>query len=67
MSETRYQVNVGNIGTVYDGTNRVRARHDFDTYVKMISEGQSRAEWPVVLFQDEEILAEENGPEEETT
>ena len=47
----RFQVIVGNIGTVYDGTSRTQADCDFETYVNFSRTGYGRAAGePVYLF-----------------
>jgi hypothetical protein len=62
----RYSVVVGNIGTVYDGDSRVRARHNYDTYVADSKDGHGRAAGEsVTLFEDGEIIAEHHGEHED--
>ena len=39
----RYEVIVGNIGTVYDGNDLAEANRKFDTYVEQSKSGRGRA------------------------
>lgn len=38
-----YQVVVGNVGTVYDGSNKEKALKDFNAYVAISKSGKGRA------------------------
>lgn len=55
---SQYEVNVGNIGTVYEGTNALMARQMYDYYSSQAFDDAGRAEFPVVLMRDEEVDAE---------
>lgn len=56
MSTTYYQVIVGNIGTVYDGTNKIAAMKCYREYVQQSKEGYGSAgHEPVTVFQDDEV------------
>lgn len=46
----QYQVIVGNIGTVYDGTSRKVAVNTYDEYVKQSTRGIGRAAGESVLL-----------------
>lgn len=62
MREDTYKVIVGNIGTVYSGSNPVRARNDFDTYVRKSEAGDGRAAGEdVTLMKNGEPEAEHFG------
>ncbi len=64
MSE--WWVSVGNIGTVYSGPSEWTARLKYDTYMKASRTGGGRgAHEGVVLFRDDEIVAEYNPPKRE--
>ncbi len=39
----RYEVIVGNVGTVYDGPEKMRAKENFRNYKKYSQEGRGRA------------------------
>ena len=54
-----FQVVVGNIGHVYDGSNYMQARACYADYVKQSKAGYGRAAGePVTLFHKGEIRAE---------
>lgn len=58
----RYQVVVGNIGTVYDGTNKVEALKDFEEYKEQSESDVGRAGGEnVVLFENDEPIKEFTG------
>ena len=60
--DNRYTVIVGNVGTIYDGTNRTIAHERYRTYVKLSREGYGRvAGEPVTLMHGDEIVKEYNG------
>ena len=43
MSKPQYEVIVGNLGTVYQGSSKVIAEQEFEDYVKLSKEGYGRA------------------------
>jgi hypothetical protein len=54
-----FQVVVGNIGHVYDGSNYTQARAVYNQYVKLSRANYGRASGePVTLFHRDEIRAE---------
>ena len=58
----RFEVIVGNIGTVYDGDNRGLADQDFAAYVRLSKAGYGRASGEdVTLFVDGEPEMEHDG------
>ena len=58
----RYEVIVGNVGTVYDGSGKVAAKTTYLRYVKVSLSGAGRAGGEgVVLMEDGEIIAEHYG------
>jgi hypothetical protein len=58
----RYQVIVGNIGTVYDGTSKVNALKDFEEYKEQSESGVGRAGGEnVVLFENGEPIKQFTG------
>lgn len=57
-----YTVTVGNVGTLYLN-NLKAAEKTFEEYCELCRSGNSRAEFPVVLFDDNgEIMREDYGP-----
>lgn len=55
----KYEVIVGNIGKVFEGSNREEAREMYNTYVRMSKSGKGRPGGEdVVLFCDDEIVKE---------
>jgi hypothetical protein len=55
----RFQVIVGNVGTVYDGDNFMESRVTAKRYVEMSKAGEGRcADESVTLMEDGEIIAE---------
>ena len=48
--KTQYMVTVGNIGTVYNGTDRDCAEEYFTSYVKDSNDGYGRAAGEEVVF-----------------
>tara|TARA_R110000744_G_C19182589_1_gene542896 strand:- start:11 stop:229 length:219 start_codon:yes stop_codon:yes gene_type:complete len=58
----KYQVIVGNIGTVYDGNNKDEAEADYTKYVKdsCMEYGRASLE-PVIMLKDDEPLFEYEG------
>jgi hypothetical protein len=61
----RYQVIVGNIGTVYDGDNMIDANRDFGTYKRQSQSGRGRAGGETVtLFDNDEIKFEHIGEQD---
>lgn len=55
----RYELTVGNIGTVYRGPLETTARMEFNEYVRLSKAGFGRvAGEPVTLFKDGEIIKE---------
>lgn len=61
-----FEVNVSNIGTVYRGPSLQDARAEFDGYVRASQRGLGRAgHESVVLFQDDELIAEHVGSQEQ--
>lgn len=62
MSKDRYEVVVGNIGTVYTGTSLIGATQKFNMYRKDSIERYGRAsDVPVTLFKNGEVLQEHLG------
>jgi hypothetical protein len=58
----RFEVVVGNIGSVYTGSNPVEAADTFEDYMKQSKSGRGRAAGEdVVLFEDGEITIEHIG------
>ena len=58
----KYEVIVGNIGTVYNGDSRTVAREIFETYVSKSRIGLGRCSGePVTLMQDGEPTYEYQG------
>lgn len=58
----KYQVIVGNIGTVYDGDDPVAAMNNFETYKHRSDENLGRAAGETVtLMEDGEIKVEHIG------
>jgi len=58
----KYQVVVGNLGTVYDGDNSFAAEKNFQEYVKISNNDYGRvSNEPVTLFVDGEPEAEFDG------
>jgi len=54
-----YQVIVGNVGTVYEGTNGFTATRDYNSYVGISKRGIGRAgNEPVTMIKDDEIHKE---------
>jgi hypothetical protein len=62
MKTSNWEVIVGNIGTVYAGTNRAMALEKFATYVEssQLKFGRASGE-DVTLFQDNNIVKEFEG------
>lgn len=61
-AKRRYEVIVGNVGTVYDGTGKTIAKTAYLRYVKVSLSGAGRAGGEgVVLMEDGEIIAEHYG------
>jgi len=59
-----WEVIVGNIGTVYSGTNGFEARKKFSTYVKQSKTGYGRAAYEdVTLMKDGDMVKEHYGQE----
>lgn len=54
----RYEVHAGNIGMVYRGNCEVTAHHEAAVYAGYAATNYGRTEWPVVIFEDGEILRE---------
>ena len=62
MKTENYQVIVGNIGTVYDGSNQTKANGIYDEYVQMSKDNYGRAGGEsVTLMEDGEPIAEHFG------
>jgi hypothetical protein len=58
-TKPEYQVIVGNVGTVYSGTDRAEADRDYSIYAEMSDAGQGRAgDEPVTLTEDGEPVRE---------
>jgi len=58
----KYQVVVGNIGTVYSGNSLSLAKNHFEEYVKQSEGGYGRAaNEDVTLFRSDEIIDEHFG------
>lgn len=58
----KYQVIVGNIGTVYDGSNEKEATKHFREYKRQSERGLGRAGCePVTLMEDNEVKREHLG------
>jgi hypothetical protein len=56
---SNYQVIVGNVGTVYDGSNKAHALSEYDAYVLLSVDGYGRvADEGVCLMEDGEPIAE---------
>lgn len=54
-----YQVIVGNVGTVHDGTNKGEAKQVYEEYVKLSEHGYGRVAYEsVLLMEDEEPIEE---------
>lgn len=63
----KYQVIVGNIGTVCDTDDRADAIDEYEDYVLFSEQGHGRASGePVTLFEDGEIIREHEGMNHET-
>jgi len=61
-----YTVTVGNVGTLYLN-NLKAAEKTFADYCELCRSGSGRAEFPVVLFDDNgEIVREDNGPADDS-
>jgi len=61
----RYQVVVGNIGTVFDGNDAGSALDNYKDYVNMSERGEGRAAGEhVALIVDGEVADENECPEE---
>lgn len=59
MSKSKFQVVVGNIGTVYDGNNFMQAQSKYSSYVKLAKAPHGRASGEnVTFFHNDEIRAE---------
>jgi hypothetical protein len=59
MKKAQYEVIVGNIGTVYSGTDKAEADRQFDTYVQASQAGCGRAgDEPVTMMKDGDIYQE---------
>ena len=59
----KYEVVVGNIGSVYDGSDESEGRRKYQSYVDLSRSNIGRAGGEsVVLMQDGEILKEYEGP-----
>lgn len=59
MKKHNYQVIVGNIGTVYEGTNGFEAIKEYNQYVSISKEGTGRAgNEQVTLLRDNDIYKE---------
>lgn len=62
MAKHKYQVVVGNIGTM-DYTSKKLAKDCYTTYVALSKNGEGRAaNEPVTLFKDDEIIHEYQPP-----
>ncbi len=58
----KYEVVVGNIGTVYEGQNKDSARRAYGTYVRASQSGSGRGSGEdVTMFEDGEICREYTG------
>lgn len=54
-----YEVIVGNVGTVYSGSDKAEAERKFDAYMVLSQQGYGRAaEQPVTMMADGEIYQE---------
>ena len=53
-----YLVTVGNVGTVSAGPSQSEADSISSDYVSSILENKGRAEWPVCIFRDGDLIAE---------
>ena len=54
-----YQVVVGNIGTVYEGTDKDKAQANYDEYERQSMTGYGRAAGePVCLMRDGDVIVE---------
>ena len=56
-----YAVTVGNVGCVLTTNNLDLAGQTFRDYVRVVRGPLSRAEWPVVIWKNDEPLQEHNG------
>lgn len=55
----RYEVVVGNVGTVYAGDDAAAAQAAFDEYLNQSIHGHGRAQGePVTMFEDGEVIRE---------
>jgi len=62
-SKKKYSVVVGNVGTVYDGKDYIKAKEDFDYYVELSKLNLGRvAGENVTMFCNDEIKKEYNPP-----
>ena len=62
-ADSRYEVIVGNVGTVYDGPRRHEAMTQYAQYVSRSQAGDGRAaDEPVTLLKDGEIIREHTPP-----
>jgi hypothetical protein len=62
----KFEVVVGNIGTVYSGNNYMQAQCEYTAYVKISRKGKGRAAGePVTLFHNGEIRSEYAGNHED--
>lgn len=66
ISANRYQVIVGNIGTVYAGPSKRKANAAFKEYVELSRQNYGRAAGEsVTYFDDEEVIDEYYGTNQE--
>lgn len=56
-----YQVVVGNIGRVYQGTSKHKAMDEYHSYLVQSIDGGRVGGEPVTIFEDGEILQEYEG------
>lgn len=67
QSDSQYEVVVGNIGTVYSGSNGFKANTVYQSYAGLSRRGIGRAaEEPVNLLRDGEIIRAYCDPENRT-
>jgi hypothetical protein len=60
--KNQYQLIVGNVGTVYEGTNGFNAIKDYNQYVKLSKESTGRVSGEsVTLIRNDEIYREYEG------
>lgn len=62
MSKHKWEVVVGNIGTVYDGSNGFEATKEYNQYVRLSKDNYGRvAGESVILFRDDDVYKEYYG------